>query len=110
MRQAAAARLAPSVRRSLTKLGRDLRAARIRRRLTARMMAERVGVALETYRRVERGDPGTGIATYASVLFVLGFGTPLAKLADVAHDQQGRMLDDARLPQRVRARREAKPL
>ena len=106
----AASRLPPSVRRSVTKLGRDLRAARTRRRLTTRMMAERVGVALETYRRVERGDPGTSIATYASVMFVLGFGTPLAELADVAHDQQGQMLDDARLPQRVRTRREAKPL
>jgi len=110
MRITATTRLAPSVRRSLTKFGRDIRAARIRRRLTVRMMAERVGVALETYRRVERGDPGTSVATYASVLFVLGFGTPLAEVADVTRDQQGQMLDDARLPKRVRAHREAKPL
>jgi transcriptional regulator with XRE-family HTH domain len=69
------------------------------------MMAERMGVAVATYVRLERGDPTVGVAAYAMALFVLGLGTPFAELVDAARDDQALLLDVERLPTRVRARK-----
>jgi transcriptional regulator with XRE-family HTH domain len=106
MRSAVHRLLPPPVRRSLTKLGKDIARARRRRNLTTTMMAERLGASRATYLRVERGDPTVSMGVYAMVLFVLGLGTPLADFADAGRDEQGLLLDAERLPKRVRARRE----
>ncbi|MBM3856173.1 MAG: helix-turn-helix transcriptional regulator [Verrucomicrobia bacterium] len=92
----------PAVRRSLTKLGQDIANARRRRHLTGAMMAERMGVAPNTYRRIEHGDPAVMMGAYAMALFVLGFGGPLGELADVRRDDVGLQLEEERLPKRVR--------
>ncbi|MEO8541109.1 MAG: helix-turn-helix domain-containing protein [bacterium] len=102
--------LPPPVRRGLEKLGTDIGWARRRRRLTEAMMAERLGVSLSTYRRLESGNPAAGIGLYALALFVLGLDAPFADLADAGRDDQGLLLEAARLPKRVRVRRESKPL
>lgn len=93
------------VRRSLRKLGRDIRVARKKRRLTVAMMMERVGVSKVTYLKVEKGDPRVGIGIYGTTLMALGLGTPLEHVADPAEDEEGLALEEARLPERVRPRR-----
>ncbi|MCW5557953.1 MAG: helix-turn-helix domain-containing protein [Verrucomicrobiae bacterium] len=98
-------RLPPAVRRSLTKLGQDLARARRKRRLTAAMMAERIGVGLNTYSRIERGDASVAMGAYAMALFVLGLGNPLGDLADARRDDIGLQLDEEQLPKRVRVKR-----
>lgn len=108
MRSTLLDRLPAPVRRSLEKLGRDISIARRKRRLTQAMMAERLGVASATYARIERGDPTTGLAAYAMVLFVLGLGTPFGDLVDAGTDEQALVLDAERLPRRVRTRVRAK--
>ncbi len=110
MRSAVKGILPPRVRRSLVKFGADIAVARKKRSLTAAMMAERLGVAKSTYARVEQGAPTVSLGTYAMALFVLGFGEPLAELADVRGDDQGLLLDERRLPQRVRVKKEPKAL
>jgi transcriptional regulator with XRE-family HTH domain len=92
----------PKVRSSLRKLGTDLSAARRRLHLTVTMMIERTGVAKSTYLRAEKGDPTVTLAVYAMVLFALGFGEPLGRLADIHEDEIGLSLDAERLPKRVR--------
>ena len=92
------------VSRSLKKLGRDIRVARKRRRLTIAMMLERVGVSKMTYLAVEKGDPRVGIGIYGTALMVVGLGTPFADIADLARDDEGLALDEARLPERIRPR------
>ena len=57
--------LPPAVRRSLTKLGSDLVLARHKRKLTAAMMAERIGVSKSTYQRLEAGDPTVSLGACA---------------------------------------------
>jgi transcriptional regulator with XRE-family HTH domain len=97
------------VKRILAKLGGDIKAARLRRRITMTLMAERAFIARSTLQKVEQGDPGVSLGVYATVLFILGLSERIADLADVGTDSVGLQLDEARLPQRVRAtkRREA---
>jgi hypothetical protein len=90
------------VKRALAKLGDDIRSARLRRRIPTTIMAARVFVTRTTLRKVERGDPGVSLGTYATVLFVLGMISRLADLADVRSDDVGLQLDEERLPQRIR--------
>jgi DNA-binding XRE family transcriptional regulator len=92
------------VKRALTKIGDDLKAARTRRRLTATMVAERAFITRSTLTKVERGDPGVSLGIYATVLFVLGLSDRLEQLADIRSDDLGLQLDDERRPKRVRSR------
>ncbi|HEY3777689.1 MAG TPA: helix-turn-helix transcriptional regulator [Rhizomicrobium sp.] len=94
--------LPSQVRRSLTRFGSDIATARRKRGLTTLAVAERMGVSKNTYFRVEKGDPGVGLGVYAMALFVLGFGDPLGSLIDVSRDDSGLLLDEERLPKRIR--------
>lgn len=93
------------VKRFLTKLGADIKAARLRRRITTTLMAERAFIVRSTLQKVEQGDPGVSLGVYATVLFILGLSERIADLADVATDGVGLQLEEERLPQRVRARK-----
>jgi transcriptional regulator with XRE-family HTH domain len=93
----------------LAKFGNDLAIARRKRELTIMTVAERMGVAKNTYLRLEKGDPGVGLGVYAMALFVLGFGDPLGALIDVSRDDSGLLLDEGRLPKRVRMKKSRMP-
>jgi len=97
-------------RRSLSKFGHDLAVARRKRYLTIGMMAERTGLAKSTYARLEKGDPAVSMGAYAMALFVLGFGETLGNLTDARRDEDGLLLDEERLPKRVRIKKAPKPL
>jgi transcriptional regulator with XRE-family HTH domain len=101
--------LPTAVKRSLTKFGRDIAIARRKRGLTVVAVAERMGVGKNTYLRVENGDAGVGLGVYAMALFVLGFGEPLGTLIDVSRDDTGLLLDEERLPKRVRMKKSRTP-
>lgn len=92
------------VRRALHKLGRDIRDARLRRRIATAVMAERASISRTTLNKVEKGDPGVSLGNYANVLFVLGLCERLATLADVRTDSVGLELEEESLPQRIRRR------
>jgi len=62
-------------------------------------------VAKSTYARMEKGDAAVAMGAYAMALFVLGFGEALGDLIDARHDERGLMLDEERLPKRVRVRK-----
>lgn len=101
--------LPPATKRSLTKFGSDLAIARRKRGLTILAVAERMGVARNTYIRAEKGDPKVSLGVYAMALFVLGFGSPLGTLIDVSRDDTGLLLDEERLPKRVRMKKPREP-
>src|SRR5580700_256851 len=98
--------LPAALRRSLVKFGGDIAVARRKRQLTVAMMAERLGVAKSTYLRVEKGDPSVSLGVYAMALFVLGFGDAFGDLVDASRDEQGLLLDEQRVPKRVRLKTE----
>mgnify|MGYP001097682021 CR=1 FL=1 len=90
------------VRRTLRKLGGDIRDARLRRRIPTKIMAERASISRTTLNKVEKGDPGVSIGIYSTVLFVLGLHDRLADLADIRTDTVGLELEEENLPQRIR--------
>ena len=65
--------------------------------MTQAVLAERVGVALPTLRKLEAGDPSTSLATVVRVLQALGLADDIDKLA--AQDELGRELQDIALKQ-----------
>lgn len=97
--------LPAGLRRSLSKFGHDLAVARRKRHLTMAMMAERTGLAKSTYARIEKGDPAVAMGAYAMALFVLGFGEVFGDLTDARRDEEGLLLDEERLPKRVRIKK-----
>ena len=97
------------VRHALRKLGRDIRDARLRRRIPVAVAAERASISRVTLNKIEKGDPGVALGIYATVLFVLGMVDRVSELADVKHDATGLQLEEERLPQRIRRPRARKP-
>lgn len=102
-----------SVKSVLRKLGSDIRDARLRRRIPAAVMAQRAFISRTTLLKVEKGDPGVAIGTYAAVLFALGMLDRLRDLASAKTDEIGLALEEERLPKRIdirpRSRKTAAP-
>lgn len=89
------------VMRALRKLGHDIKDARRRRRIPSEIAAQRAFIARSTLVKVEKGDPGVAVGSYATLLFVLGMTERLAELADPKHDAVGLQLEEEHLPQRI---------
>ena len=93
----------PALARILDGFGERLKAARLRRRYSADMVAQRAGIARATLFRVEQGDPGVSFGNYARVMQALRLEQDLNRLA--TDDELGRKLQDAELGTRARAPR-----
>lgn len=87
--------LLPKVKKILSELGENIRFARLRRRLSAALVAERAGISRNTLRSIERGDPKVTFGAYVNVLFSLGLEKDLKLIAQ--QDELGRRLQDASL-------------
>lgn len=106
MRKKKTSMLPIPVTRALRKLGHDIRDARRRRRIPVAITAQRASISRTTLVKIEKGNPGVAIGSYATVLFVMGMTDRLADLADPKNDAVGLQLEEERLPQRVRQKRQ----
>jgi len=97
------------VTRALHKLGHDIKDARRRRRIPMAIAAERASISKPTLIKVERGDAGVSIGSYATVLFVMGMADRLSDLIDPKNDPVGLQLEEEHLPQRIRGARKREP-
>ena len=95
-------RISIPVQRAIRKLGQDIRDARIRRRLPTALVAERAGITRVTLHRLEKGYSGVSVGVLGSVLLALDLLDRLQNVVDAQNDPLGRMLEEERLPQRVR--------
>jgi transcriptional regulator with XRE-family HTH domain len=85
-----------AVRRTLRKLGADIRDARRRRRLPMAVVAERAFTSRSSLQKVEAGDANVSISIYAAVLHSLGLLEGLGEIADIQHDVVGQALTSPR--------------
>ena len=91
-----------AVEQTLKRLGRNLRTARLRRNLTIRRVAEKIGTGPRPVSDAEKGKPSTGIAVYMALLWVYNLIEPMDEIADPALDEEGLVLLMGR--ERTRAR------
>ncbi len=94
-------RLPIPAKRIMSKVGSDMRDARLRRRLPMELIAERAGISRATLRKIENGDTSVSLGSFVSVLFALGMIERLKEIADASHDHVGRQLEEEQLPQRI---------
>ena|SRR5882757_5824812 len=93
--------LVPRVSRLLSGVGTHLKLARLRRKYSAEIVAQRAGITRRTLSKVEQGDPAVALGVYARVMQVLRLEDDLALLA--VDDELGRKLQDAGIIAKLRA-------
>ena len=94
--------VSPKTAEILEHMGEQIKLARLRRRLSAELVAERAGISRATLWNVEKGSPSVAIGIYAAVLHALG-NMDSDFLLVAKDDKLGRTLQDLELPVRRRA-------
>jgi transcriptional regulator with XRE-family HTH domain len=96
--------LMPQTQAILEMMGEQIKMARLRRRISAGLVAERSGISRSTLWAVEKGSPSVAIGIYAAVLHALN-GMEKDLLLVAKDDELGRKLQDLGLPTRKRVLR-----
>ena len=94
----------PQTQAILEQLGEQIKTARLRRRISAELVAQRAGVSRATVWNVEKGNPAVAIGIYAAVLHALN-NLDQDLLLVAKDDDLGRKLQDLELTTRRRAPR-----
>ena len=87
--------LYPKERRLLVEVGKQIKLARLRRKISCEMAAERAKISRVTLWKIEKGDPTVSMGAYLSVLFALRLERDILFLAK--DDDMGRALQDKEL-------------
>ena len=100
----AAYNIVPATEGILKTMGEQIKLARLRRDLSAELVAERAGISRASLWKVESGSPAVAIGIYAAVLHALGnMDKDLTLIAK--DDEMGRQMQDLKLMTRKRASR-----
>ncbi|MFN3686717.1 helix-turn-helix domain-containing protein [Salinarimonas sp.] len=94
-----------AVEDALRRLGRNIRTARLRRKLRIEDLAARIGTSRYTVADLEKGKPGTSVAAYFGALWALGLLDAAHALGDPDRDEEGKALESARRPRSARRAR-----
>ena len=89
----------------LNRLGRNIRTARLRRRLSSEELAERIGISRYVVADIEKGKATTAIVAYLGALWALGLLRDMGEVADPDRDEEGKILERARSPKSAPKRR-----
>ena len=66
----------PGTQEILSQMGEQIKLARLRRELSAELVAERAGISRATLWNIEKGSPSVAIGAYAAVLHALNNTPP----------------------------------
>lgn len=94
--------LMPQTVEILETMGAQIKAARLRRKIPADLVAERAGVSRATVWAIENGSPSVCIGMYAAVLHALN-NMDSDFLLIAKDDELGRKLEELDIPSRKRA-------
>ena len=78
-----------TVEKTIKRLGANLRTARLRRNLTIKDVAQKIGTGPRAVSDAEQGKITTAIAVYTALLWVYDLLGPMEELADPATDDEG---------------------
>jgi transcriptional regulator with XRE-family HTH domain len=92
----------PQTEQILAQMGEQIHLARLRRKLSAELVAERAGISRATVWAIEKGSPSVAIGLYAAVLHAMS-NMDKDLLLIAKDDELGRKLQDLDLPIRKRA-------
>ena len=92
----------PKTQEILNTMGEQIKLARLRRKISAELAAERAGVSRTTVWAVEKGSPSVAVGIYAAVLHSLS-GMDKDLLLVAKDDELGRKLQDLELTTKKRA-------
>ena len=92
----------PKTEEILNTMGEQIKLARLRRKLSSELVAERAGISRATLWQVDKGSPSVAIGIYAAVLHALN-NMDKDLLLIAKDDELGRKLQDLDLPVRKRA-------
>lgn len=93
--------LLPETKKILEQMGMQIKCARLRRKISAELVAERAGISRATLVSIEKGSPSVAIGFYAAVLHALNYMDKDLLLV-AKDDELGRKLQDLDLPIRKR--------
>lgn len=91
----------PRTQNILSKMGGQIKLARLRRKLAVQVVAERAGVSRATLWQIENGSPSVSVGSYAAVLTALALQDDLLLIA--RDDILGRTYQDLNLKVRKRS-------
>lgn len=94
-----------AVERILSRWGRNIRIARLRRKLRLEDLAERVGISRYLMADVEKGKPTAAVVAYIGALWALGLTDDLSNIADPDRDTEGKALENSRAPKTAAKRK-----
>ena len=97
----------PATENILETMGEQIKLARLRRDLSAELVAERAGISRTSLWKVESGSPAVAIGIYAAVLHALG-GMDTDLLLIAKDDELGRQMQDLNFLTGKRASRRKK--
>lgn len=100
----AAYNILPGTEEILKTMGEQIKLARLRRSLSATLVAERAGISRASLWKVESGNPAVAMGIYAAVLHALN-NLDKDLLLVAKDDQMGRQLQDLNLMPKKRASR-----
>lgn len=94
-----------AVEQALQRLGANLRTARLRRNLTIKDIAEKIGTGRRAVMDAEKGKGSASAAVYIALLWACDLLDQMNDLADPAFDEEGLSLSLAKDPARARTKK-----
>ena len=93
--------LLPKIDQGMALVGQQIKLARLRRKLSSEIVAERAGISRNTLISIEKGKATVSVGHFLIVLKVLGLSDDFLLIA--RDDVLGRKLQDAKLVTKLRA-------